>query len=247
MKKFTSIILAVLTVIAIAVPAFAEEAEYEAPEILVEEIITEEPEQAEEAESFEMPEAVEAEEPEELPEIEKEDVYQPETARAAVNESTGINSDTAENEDESLKDFVATMYLCVSGMTGKYWFGHTWICIRNDSDEDIKIGSRVIAPGEMASFGLHHFDGMHYDDEMRDYNNKNVKAEEKKLTRSDLKNAEDEITNSNWHWYEYLTHNCTNFATSVWKKVTGKHYFAFCFPFVVSSQMRNTKSLKIAK
>lgn len=146
--------------------------------------------------------------------------------------------DSVSDDDSIISDaYVAIMYLCVSGIHAPYAFGHTWICIKNTSDETITIGSRNIEPSEMASFGLHHFDGMHYDDEMNDYRGETVSAREYKLTREDLGKAADEITASRWHWYEYLTHNCTNFATSVWNKVTGSHYFAFCFPFVVQIQM----------
>ena len=146
-------------------------------------------------------------------------------------------------------DFVAIMYLCVSGPHAPYYFGHTWICIRNISDEVINIGESIINPGMMESFGLHHFDGMHYDREMNNYRGETVKAREFMLTKNDISSAMKEITDSRWHWYEYFTHNCTNFATSVWQETTGQHYFTFCFPFVVQIQMAvsGTKGLSIKK
>ena len=154
--------------------------------------------------------------------------------------------DGAAQEDSFITDtVVAIMYLCVSGPHTHYIFGHTWICIKNISEDSLTVGERIITPGEMASFGLHHFDGMHYDDEMYDYSGENVKALEYKLTRSDLDSAKHEITNSRWHWYEYFAHNCTNFATSVWNKVTGRHFFAFCFPFIVQIQMAGSGLINI--
>ena len=174
------------------------------------------------------------------------DTVNPDTFTA---DSDTVMTEAAEaGEDSILTDIpVAIMYLCVSGPHSKYVFGHTWICIKNISDEKLTVGSKIIEPGKMSSFGLHHFDGMHYDDEMYDYNGETVKTREKRLTRSELKTAADEITDRNWHWYEYFAHNCTNFATSVWKETTGQHYFAFCFPFIVQIQMAvsGMKSLTI--
>ena len=208
MKKITSIILALTSVIAIATPAFAgyenigtpSEAETETAEIV----------------SF----------------VQNDE--QGIIDNDAVNEENSCS-----NDDESILSdkIVAIMYMCASGPHAPYIFGHIWICIKNISDKALKVGSTEIEPGAMASFGLHHFDGLHYDDEMYDYSGEKVKASECSLTLKDLRAAEEEITNSRWHWYEYLTHNCTNFATSVWKKVTGKGFFVFCFPFVVQMQM----------
>lgn len=218
MKRITALILTLVSVITIATPAFAQDLTANEPETVNYEIIENEPQAADAAEAVEnAPDYEEAEE------------------------------QAVENDDESLLSdaVVAIMYMCVSGPHAPYIFGHTWICIKNVTEKNLKVGNTEIAPGAMASFGLHHFDGLHYDDEMYDYSGETVNATECKLTRRDLKAAEEEITNSRWHWYEYLTHNCTNFATSVWKKVTGKGFFVFCFPFVVQIQMAKEGLKKI--
>jgi hypothetical protein len=218
MKRITSLILALATILAIATPAFAQDITADEPDYINYEIVENEDQ------------AIDTEE-----------------AVQTAPDYADIEDYVAVNEDESLitDTVVAIMYMCVSGAHTKYIFGHTWICIKNVSDKAIRVGNAEIAPGSMASFGLHHFDGLHYDDEMNDYRGETVSATEYQLTSRELKAAEEEITNSRWHWYEYLTHNCTNFATSVWKKVTGKGYFAFCFPFVVQIQMAGAGLKKI--
>ncbi len=218
MKRITALILTLVSVITIATPAFAQDLTANEPETVNYEIIENEAQAADAAEAVEnAPDYEESEE------------------------------QAVENDDESLLSdaVVAIMYMCVSGPHAPYIFGHTWICIKNVTEKNLKVGNTEIAPGSMASFGLHHFDGMHYDDEMYDYRGETVNATECRLTRKDLKAAEEEITHSRWHWYEYLTHNCTNFATSVWKKVTGKGFFVFCFPFVVQIQMAKEGLKKI--
>jgi hypothetical protein len=218
MKKFTAVLLTLITFITISTPAFAQDTAGNAPESI----------------------QIEAE-------VNEEQLSAGEESYAANVSDSFESEDAAENDDESLLSdaVVAIMYMCVSGPHAPYIFGHTWICIKNVTEKNLKVGNTEIAPGAMASFGLHHFDGLHYDDEMYDYSGETVNATECKLTRRDLKSAEEEITNSRWHWYEYLTHNCTNFATSVWKKVTGKGFFVFCFPFVVQIQMAKEGLKKI--
>lgn len=132
---------------------------------------------------------------------------------------------------------VAIIYLCVSGPHAHYFFGHTWICIRNISSGTITVDGTDIQPGEMASFGLHHDGGLHINRELNRYRGETVTAKQASLTSSQLSDAEGEITSSRWSWYELFAHNCTNFATSVWAMVTGVNYVAFCFPFIVQMQM----------
>ena len=225
MKKLTSLILAAVSVVTIAAPAFADEPDYiDIPAQSA--AVIEEDYYSQAAPDF----------------FEETDAAEPDTAVA------GPDADS--EGDSILTDIpVAIMYLCVSGPHAHYAFGHTWICIKNISGKEITVGSSTIAPGEMISTGLHHDGGLHYNREMARYNGETVKAREKVLTISDLRTAEKEITNSRWHWYEYLGHNCTNYATSVWKKATGQGYFAFCFPFVVQIQMAisGTESVSINK
>lgn len=225
MKKIISLLLSVITAAAVITPAFASESIDTLPQAVYYEAGANGSFNEEGiSETGNSPDSVKSE---------------GEELRSYSADETGSEEQTVESEDESLLSdaAVAIMYLCVSGPHAPYIFGHTWICIKNISDESLKVGNSEIAPGAMSSFGLHHFDGLHYDEEMRDYQGETVNARECRLTRKDLKSAEEEITNSRWHWYEYLTHNCTNFATSVWKKVTGQSFFAFCFPFVVKIQM----------
>ena len=73
--------------------------------------------------------------------------------------------------------------------------------------------------------------------EMSKYKGQSVQAKKKELTAQELKKVEDEVTKDKWTWYELFTHNCTNFAVSVWQSATGQSFVAFCFPFVVQIQM----------
>ncbi len=231
MKKIVSVVLSLVSVIALAIPAFAEELsdDPDPDRCYAEQYVT--------APISEVPDSTTA--------LNSE--------QSASDDSDSLSDDTHENAPDSISEedsiisdaIVAIMYLCVSGPHAPYYFGHAWICIKNISEETIMIGSHSVAPGEMASFGLQHFDGMHYNDEMNDYRGETVSAREYRLTRNDLDKAEKEITNSRWGWYEYLAHNCTNFATSVWNKVTGQHFFAFCFPFIIQIQMAGTDLKKI--
>ena len=238
MKKFISIIIATATVFSIAVPAFAKEViidEYNEPAGVYETY----------ADTAEQPDTVEAADEETPDNIDSE---------ASIPDAADINkfdngTDTADTDSDFLFDRnpVAILYLCASGIHSHYAFGHTWICIKNISKDDITIGGKVIAPNEMASFGLHHDGGMHCNREIERFSGETVKAKQKKLNRSELLIASNEISNSRWGWYEYFAHNCTNFATTVWNKVTGAHLFAFCFPFVVQIQMAfgGTESLSM--
>ncbi len=227
MKRFISIILTIVTVFSIAVPAFAKEiiiGEYNEPAAVYE---THE-------DTAEQPDAVTVND-EEIPDSVNDDSASEEADPNEIKNDT----DGAETDSDFLFDRspVAILYLCASGIHSHYAFGHTWICIRNISKDNITVGGKVIAPDEMASFGLHHDGGMHCNREIERYSGETVKAKEKKLTRTELLIAANEISNSRWGWYEYFAHNCTNFATTVWNRVTGSHLFAFCFPFVVQLQM----------
>ena len=132
---------------------------------------------------------------------------------------------------------VAILYLCASGPHAPYAFGHAWICIKNISDREITVGTETVEPGKMISAGLHHDGGLHFNDEMKDYDGKMVSAKSTYLFEDDLSKAENEILKDRWSWYELFAHNCTNFATAVWKATTGKGYAVFCFPFIVQLQM----------
>ena len=160
MKKFTAILLTLITFITIATPAFAQDAALNTPESIQEEAAVNE----------------------------EQISYTEESPAANVPDSFESEADAAKNEDESLLSdaVVAIMYMCVSGPHAPYIFGHTWICIKNVTEKNLKVGNTEIAPGAMASFGLHHFDGLHYDDEMYDYSGETVNATECKLTRRDL-------------------------------------------------------------
>ena len=140
---------------------------------------------------------------------------------------------------------IATMYLCTSGSNVYYIWGHAWIMIKNTSDSNIEICDMVLAPGAMMSVGLHHDGGRHFNREIVRYKGKTVKAITRDINMSELRIAEKEIMSSSWGWYEYLAHNCTNFATSVWKAVTGRLFLCFCFPFVVSIQLPAKETIKL--
>ena len=163
-------------------------------------------------------------------------------------EQGGTEPDVIENDEDLFFDPqapAAKMYLCSSSPYGKYIFGHIWIVIKNTSTRSFYVAGEEVLPGEMISFGLHHFDGLHINDEISVFRGRTVKAEETVLTYEQVGEISLEISSSRWCWYEYFTHNCTNFATTVWRLATGRVMFVFCFPFVVSMQMRNTVSLTI--
>ena len=156
-------------------------------------------------------------------------------APEAQNGANDAGADEEKIDEESLP--VAYMYLCSAGPHAPYLFGHEWICIENITDEDIVVDGETLEPGSVMSLGLHSGRGMTHNEEMRDFRGKTVNAKKTTLRRSDLSTAENEIGNPRWHSYELFTHNCTNFATSVWRKTTGQSFLAFCGPFIVSLQM----------
>lgn len=223
MKKTISIIIAIATIFSIAVPAFAEAAAVD--------------ERNETAPVFEIILDI-AGSPEGEPEAD-------ETLTADPDEPDSGNETAGEYIYEEVP--VAVIYLCASGPHSYYAFGHTWVCIKNISEEDITVAGKTIAPGEMVSFGLHHDGGLHFNREIDRFNGENVTVKEKMLTGSELSAVENEISDSKWGWYELFSHNCTNFATSVWNRATGAHLFAFCFPFIVKLQMAlgGTKTLSM--
>lgn len=158
----------------------------------------------------------------------------PEVTAPEEPDTTVIPNDSHESDD----DDVAIIYLCVVPYTSsRYAFGHSWICIKNISNKAIKVGPQTIATGEMISAGLHSFKGMTFNEEMDDYRGRSVKALEYTLNKKDFAKVTKEIMSSRWNSYEVFAHNCTNFATAVWKAATGKFMLAFCFPFIVSFQM----------
>ena len=239
MKKLTALLLSAATILTLATPAFA-----------VEENTTVQ-EQAIESQTFEIADDQSVQTAQEV------------IPDAQTNEESNINESTprtapapdaeqsnSSNEDaDSIfgkKDPIAIIYLCVSGPAAHYGFGHTWICIKNISKKAISIGDYEIKPGKMSSFGLHHFDGMHINDEMRHYNHQKVTALAREINAEGLAKAEKEILSKTWKWYEYLAHNCTNFATTVWLRTTGQFFLAFCFPFIVQIQMACNKTEKLA-
>ena len=149
---------------------------------------------------------------------------------------------TQEGTIVSDEPVVAIMYLCASGPHTPYFTGHAWICIRNISENTLTVDGNDIVPGEMVSFGLHSFKpnsfkAMLCNEEMDIYKGETVRALAYEITQSDLDSAEREITASRWKWYELFTHNCTNFAASVWNEATDLHVFSFCFPFIIQIQI----------
>ncbi len=255
MKRFISIILAVISTVIIVVPAFADETGNEALAERIAETCTEEyADESETEEQYfdEQEEAPEAEEPTQAEyngEPETEENFTEENAeRYAAKTASADMGEGAIDDSSIIDDVVAIMYLCISGPHAPYLFGHAWICVKNPGDEPIDVCGYTLQPGEMMSMGLHSGRGMTFNEEMHDFRGKTVQAKKTELRRSDLSNAESEVKNSRWGHYELFTHNCTNFATSVWRKVTGQGFLAFCFPFIVQLQMlvSGTSSLKIA-
>ncbi len=161
-----------------------------------------------------------------------------------------IPDDNIDNTDNSVTDsekYIAIIYLCESGPHAPYIFGHVWICLKNITDDYLSVGKYIVKPGETVSFGSHHFDGVHLNEEMNRFRGCSVNAIERYITSDILDRVADEISSSRWSWYEYFTHNCTNFASAVWSIVSGRKYFCFCFPFVIGIQMlfENTIKLRI--
>ena len=132
---------------------------------------------------------------------------------------------------------VAEIYHCATGMSLSYFFGHTWICIRNVGTETLYIGSVEIEPGRMISAGLHYGPGLDYNREMRQFAGKGVTALKARIGSDGFNAAAAEMQKSEWSRYMVFTHNCTNFSTSVWSAATGQRMSPFIFPFVVKSQM----------
>lgn len=221
MKKFLAGVLAALTVMSTATAAFAD---YEPS---ADSIDTRTAEYLEDEEYYY--------EDEYYNEYDFNDDIADEPEDPYVDETPDIPSEADET--------IAIIYLCsVPYPTLHYIFGHSWICIKNVSDEELSIGSQTIAPGEMISAGLHSTmskgrSGMSFNDEMNDFKGRSVSAVQYFLTEKEFTKMSKEITNSKWSWYELFTHNCTNFAAAVWRAATGNFMLAFCFPFIVSIQM----------
>ena len=230
MKRLTALILTLMSIITIATPAFANDIAATNSDVIVTEGITETAEQmvSEEDSSIENdPDAI------------KEEYDGLET------EEDGLIFNRDKNKP------VAKMYLCVGGIHLPYFFGHSWICIENISEEPIKVDTETIEPGETVSTGLRSGmfggkRGRNWNCEMSDYKNCKVSAIVREITAEQLKKAENEIENSDWSWYEIFAHNCTNYATSVWAAVTGKRYAAFCFPFVIRTQFPASEVVQIS-
>jgi|GEM_PF-2925888 len=151
----------------------------------------------------------------------------------------------AEESPTNANASVAVMYLCVSGAHLPYIFGHTWICIRNISNENISVGSQTVAPGAMISAGLHSFRGMVFNREMSEYRGSTVDAIEKYLTKSELETVSNEIMSSNWSYYELFAHNCTHFVSAVWRSVTGRSIRTFIFPAVLKNQFSSSEMVRV--
>ena len=218
MRRILSAILAVISVFTVASPVFAQD-------ITAIDYATE----------ADSPAAVFDTEISSLPAAEQ--AYFDESESATLSADSDVH-DSISNDDPTLTDnAVAIIYLCASGPHIPYFTGHAWVCIRNISEDNLTVGDRIITPGEMASFGLHSFNAMLCDEEMDVYAGETVRAREYELTQSDFDSAVREITASKWRWYELFTHNCTNFAISVWNEATGQNLVAFCFPFIVQLQI----------
>ena len=238
MKKLTALLLAAATAFTLSYPAFAIDEDTVSPDIAVESQVCEIPD---------------AQISEEAPDVMPDSYTDEENAvdDTAAEKSAVQDTEPASGDEDSdfifdKKEPVAILYLCVSGPTAHYGFGHTWICIRNISAKDISVGSQIIHPRKMISAGLHHNGGIHFNDELRQYDKKAVTALSKNLTIDGLEKAEKEMLKSTWRWYELFVHNCTNFATSVWLAATGQFFLAFCFPFVVQIQMAFNKTEKLS-
>ena len=140
---------------------------------------------------------------------------------------------------------VAVIYLCIPGIHLPYIFGHAWICISNVSNETLTVGPQTLAPGEMLSVGLHAGGGMAFNREMGEYRGSSVSAIQRQISREDLQRAETEILNSKWNYYLLFSHNCTNFASAVWKAATGESFRTGVFPFVLKSQLPSDQTVSL--
>ena len=162
-----------------------------------------------------------------------------------ASEEPSSEPSTEEPPTEPSDGAVAEIYHCASGMSLTYFFGHTWICIRNVSGETLSIGEKTIEPGQMIAAGLHYGRGLEYDREMGQFSGKSVSALKCRINRDQFAAAASEIQNANWNHYELFTHNCTNFSTSVWQAATGQRLSPFIFPFVVKSQMSSRSPVSL--
>ena len=237
MKKLIAVLLAAATVFSLSSPAFAVDENTVSPDIAVESQVCEVPDVQ-----------ISEEAPDVMPDSDTPEENAAGDAALRKSAAPSAQPDSGDEDSDFIfdkKEPVAMLYLCVSGPNVHYGFGHTWICIKNISAKDISVGNQIIHPGKMISAGLHHDGGMHFNDELFHYDKKAVSALSKSLTIDGLKKAEKEILKNTWRWYEYLAHNCTNFATSVWLAATGQFFLAFCFPFVVQLQMAFNKTEKL--
>ena len=162
---------------------------------------------------------------------------EPSSEEPSSEEPSSEEPSSEEPHTEPADGAVAEIYHCATGMSLSYFFGHTWICIRNVSTETLYIGSVEIKPGRMISAGLHYGPGLDYNREMRQFAGKGVTALKARIGPDGFNAAAAEMQKSEWSRYMVFTHNCTNFSTSVWSAATGQRMSPFIFPFVVKSQM----------
>ena len=163
-----------------------------------------------------------------------------ETETRQYSASYGSDEQSIDAETNGLFDRSSTaakMYLCFSHPYDKYIFGHVWIVIENTGTRTLRVADLEIQPGDIGTFGLHHFDGLHINDEKAIFRGRSVKALEVTVSYEQIEEIDTEMCSARWHRYEYFTHNCTNFVSAIWKIATGRGFFVFCFPFIIAIQM----------
>lgn len=219
MKKFTSILLAVLTVLCMTVPAFAydETSEYETT-------------------SYDVADVMEDSEYENTPdEAAEADTTVPETPEVT-------EAETAAPEKADPNEKVANMYLCA---TAKSLSGHVWLYFENTTDHDIQVGYITLAPGKATSVGSLRNSrtdggGTYYNGEARMANGKSsVKAAtislKEELTAKELEEVSKGIKGRNA--YNVLWNNCGNFAANVWNRVSNKKIVHVFLPILTIFEM----------
>ena len=153
---------------------------------------------------------------------------------AVAGGGTGALYAKAAEQDNAV---VAEIYMCFCSIRLPYLFGHTWISIVNTSGEPFTVGPQTVEPGQIMTAGLHAGGGMVINRELGEFRGTAVTAIRAELTREDLQRVESEIMSSRWDHYYLFSHNCTNFASAVWKAATGESYTTAIFPFVLKSQV----------
>lgn len=144
----------------------------------------------------------------------------------------------AENETDSADETVAKIWVC-SNMSIPFVIGHTYVYVRNLSDEPIKVGLYEVPAGEGVSVGCFAFSaydgwGIYYNLEAYRENKKSkegrIWSKSEDLTAEGLENLNDYLLGYVNHWDPIF--NCSYFSYSVWNAATGDSLIPSPLPII---------------